>query len=90
MVFTDLAVTAGVNNNSNLLMKKHQLQLPFQEVLLLYLRRFVQYFAGYLIEELTTTGNKGSLILQYKEALIIQGHAFFSIFVVGLQFFSPT
>jgi hypothetical protein len=89
MVFTDLAVTAGVNNNSNLLMKKHQLQLPFQEVLLLYLRRFVQYFAGYLIEELTTTGNKGSLILQDKEALIIQGHAFFSIFVVGLQFFSP-
>jgi hypothetical protein len=89
MVFTDLAFTAGVNNNSNLLMKKHQLQLPFQEVLLLYLRRFVQYFAGYLIE-LTTTGNKGSLIPQDKEALIIQGHAFFSIFVVGLQFFSPT
>jgi hypothetical protein len=57
--------------------------------LLLYIRRFVQYFAGYLIE-LTTAGNKGSLILQDKEALIIQGHAFFSIFVVGLQFFSPT
>ena len=66
MVFTDLVVTAGVNN----------IVLSFQEVLLLY---FVQYFARYLIEELTITGNKGSLILQDKEALIIQGHAFLAL-----------